>query len=61
MMALNVELRINDDSECQTEDVTLNVKRKRDMMTPNVELRTNDCSERQIGDATLNSKLEMWL
>ena len=28
MMALNVELRINDNSECQNENATLNVKMK---------------------------------
>ena len=28
MMALNVELRINDDSKCQNENATLNIKMK---------------------------------
>ena len=61
MMALNVELRINDDSECQTEDVTLNVKRKRDMMTPNVELMTNDGCKHQTEDVALNAQMKMRL
>ena len=61
MIALNVELRTNDGSERQTKDVTLNVKRKRDMMTPNVELMTNDGSKCQIEDMALNAQMKMRL
>ena len=36
--------------ECQTEDVTLNIERKKDMMALNVELKKT---------TTLNAKLKM--
>ena len=36
MMALNAELKKNNDSERQTKDTTLNAKRKKDMMDLNV-------------------------
>ena len=61
MVAPNVELRKNDSSERQNENVTMNVKQKRNMVAPNVELKTNDGSERQIEDATLNAKMKMQL
>ena len=47
-------------SECQNENVTLNVKQKRYVMALNVELRTNDGSERQTEEAALNAKMKIW-
>ena len=49
MTALNVE----------TENATLNAKRKRDMIALNVELRTNDDSKRQTEDVALNAKMRI--
>ena len=37
-MALNIELKVDNGSECQTEDMTLKAKQKKDMTTLNVEL-----------------------
>ena len=48
MMALNT--RLSNGFECQTEDVTLNIERKKDMMALNVELKKT---------TTLNAKLKM--
>ena len=50
-------------SKRQIEDVTLNVKRKKDMMALNVELKTNNDSERQTKNMALNAKLhiQLWM
>ena len=48
-------------SKRQIEDVTLNVKRKKDRMTLNVELKTNNDSERQTKNMALNTKLQIRL
>ena len=56
-MALNAELKINNDSECQIEDAALNAKQKKDMMPLNAELEINNDSESQTKDTTLNAIL----
>ena len=48
MMALNIELRTNDGSEFQTEDATLNIKRKKDIMALNVKLKMQGDNEGKI-------------
>ena len=41
--------------------MTLNIKRKKDMMALNVELKTNDDFESQTKDEALNAELKVWL
>ena len=53
-MALNVELETDNDFECQTEDMTLNAKLKKNMMALNAELKKNNCSKHQTKYITLN-------
>ena len=53
-MALNVELEIDNDFECQTEDMALNAKLKKNMMTLNAKLKTNNDSKQQTKDMALN-------
>ena len=59
MIALNVELRINDGSERRIEDATLNAKLKKDMMDLNTELETNNGFECQNKNTTLKVKRKM--
>ena len=49
------------DSKRQTEDMTLKVKWKKDMMALNAELKINNGSKRQTKDMTLNTKLQIQL
>ena len=59
MVALNTELKTNNNLERQIEDMDLNAKLKEDIMALNVELGTNNDSERQTKDMALNAKLIM--
>ena len=55
------QCQLNNVFECQNEDIALNAKLKKDMMTLNVELETTNGSECQTKDVALNAKLKMRL
>ena len=65
-MALDIELKTNNNSKCQTKDTAFNAKQKKDMTTLNVELDKEwwlwtpnwniDDSKYQTEGAALNAK-----
>ena len=57
IMDLDVELKVNNDSERQTEDMVLNAKMKMWLWTP----KWNNGSKCQTEKVALNAEMKMWL